>query len=394
MTATTALGERERGPVRSGPLAGLRVVELGGIGPGPFCGMILSDLGADVIRVDRPSEAGTDTFTPILLRGRRSVAVDLKHDDGARLALRLIETADAVVEGFRPGVMERLGLGPDACLARNPRLVYGRMTGWGQEGPLAREAGHDINYIAIAGALGAIGPAGGDPVVPLNLVADMGGGGMLLALGIAAALVHAGKTGRGQVVDAAMTDGVALQLAGTYGLLDRGLWSDRRGSNLLDGAAPFYRTYRCADGGHVAVGSLEPKFYAALLEGLGLTHDPLFAAQHDRGAWAAMSARLEEVFATRARDEWSDVFAGRDACVTPVLGLAEAAAHPHNVARGTYAPDEDGMTQPGPAPRFGATPTVPGPAAVKLGGDTDAVLAEAGLDRDEIAALRSRGVVA
>ena len=382
------------GSPRSGPLAGLRVVELGGIGPGPFCGMLLSDLGAEVVRVERPFEAGTDSFAPILLRGRRSVAIDLKTGAGAELVLRLIDAADAVIEGFRPGVTERLGLGPETCLARNPRLVYGRMTGWGQDGPLAQEAGHDINYIAIAGALGAIGPAGGDPVVPLNLVADMGGGGMLLALGIAAALVHAGKTGEGQVVDAAMTDGVALQLAGTFGLLGRGLWSDRRGSNLLDGAAPFYRTYRCADGGHVAVGSLEPKFYTALLEGLGLAGDPLFAAQYDRDAWPAMSARLEEVFATRPRDAWRAIFAGRDACVTPVLGLVEAATHPHNVARGTYGVDASGMTRPGPAPRFGATPLDAVAPPRRLGVDTDAVLAEAGLEAGEIADLRARGVVA
>ena len=379
---------------RSGPLSGVRVVELGGIGPGPFCGMILSDLGAEVVRVDHPSVAGQQTPTPILLRGRRSVTIDLKSDAGAELGLRLIDAADAVIEGFRPGVTERLGLGPETCLARNPRLVYGRMTGWGQDGPLAQEAGHDINYIALAGALGAIGPAGGDPVVPLNLVADMGGGGMLLALGVAAALVHAGKTGQGQVVDAAMTDGVAIQLAGTYGLLGRGLWSDRRGSNLLDGAAPFYRTYRCADGGHVAVGSLEPKFYAALLDGLGLADDPLFGAQYARDAWPAMSARLEEVFATRPRDEWSTVFAGRDACVTPVLGLVEAASHPHNVARGTYAVDGSGTTQPGPAPRFGATPLASATPLRTLGADTDAVLAEAGVGTEELADLRARGVVA
>jgi len=379
---------------RSGPLAGLRVVELGGIGPGPFCGMLLSDLGAEVVRVDRPSAAGTQTPTPILLRGRRSVAIDLKSSEGAALALRLVDTADALIEGFRPGVTERLGLGPETCLARNPRLVYGRMTGFGQDGPLAQEAGHDVNYIALAGALGAIGPADGDPVVPLNLVADMGGGGMLLAFGIAAALVHAGKTGEGQIVDAAMTDGVAVQLAGTYGLLERGLWVDRRGSNLLDGAAPFYRTYRCADGGHVAVGSLEPRFYAALLDGLGLAGDPLFAVQHDRDAWPAMGARLAEVFETRPRDEWCELFAGRDACVTPVLGLAEAAAHPHNVARGTYAVDASGRTRPGAAPRFGATPTAPQPGTDTLGADTDDVLREAGLDDAEIAGLRALGVVA
>jgi len=378
---------------RSGPLAGLRVVELGGIGPAPFCGMILSDLGAEVIRIDRPADAGTETPTPILLRGRRSVAIDLKSASGCEVALRLIDTADAVIEGFRPGVTERLGLGPETCIERNPRLVYGRMTGFGQEGPLAQEAGHDINYIAIAGALGAIGPRDGDPVVPLNVVGDMGGGGMLLALGLTAALVHARATGEGQVVDAAMTDGAALQLAVVYGLLARGLWRDRRGGNILDGAAPFYRTYRCADDGHVAVGALEPQFYAQLLRVLELTDDPLFAHQHDRSSWPAMCNRLEELFATRARDEWTSTFAGREACVAPVLTLAEAAAHPHNVARGTYV-GGDGVIQPAPAPRFHGTPAAPpGPSRV-VGADTDGVLAELGISSPEIDELRAEGVVA
>ena len=381
-------------PARPGPLAGLRVVELGGIGPGPFCGMILSDLGAEVIRIERPAEAGTETLTPILLRGRRSVAIDLKSAAGADVVLRLIDTADAVIEGFRPGVTERLGLGPGTCLARNPRLVYGRMTGWGQDGPLAQEAGHDIDYIAIAGALGSIGPADGDPVVPLNLIGDMGGGGLLLALGIIAALVHARATDEGQVVDAAMTDGTAIQLAGIHGLLARGWWTDRRGSNVLDGAAPFYRTYRCADDRHVAVGALEPQFYAALLRVLELTDDPLFARQHDQSAWPAMSTRLEELFATRPRDEWSAVFVGQEACVAPVLSLAEAAAHPHNAARRTYIVDEDGAIQPAPAPRFLGTPSGPPSPAPAIGADTDDVLAEVGLGPADIDSLRTRGVVA
>ena len=304
---------------RVGPLAGHRVLELGGIGPGPFCGMILGDLGAEVIRIDRPGEAGAESLQPVLHRGRRSLTLDLKSPQGAEVALRLVETADALVEGFRPGVTERLGLGPETCLARNPRLVYGRMTGWGQDGPLAQDPGHDLNYIGIAGALGAIGPAEGDPPVPLNLIGDMGGGGMLLAMGIAAALVHVAKTGEGQVVDAAMTDGTAIMLGIVHGLLARGLWTDRRGVNLLDGGAPFYRTYRCADGRHVAVGSLEPEFYAALLRVLDLTDDSGFAHQHDPAAWPAMAARLTDIFVTRTRDEWAAAFAGQGACVTAVL---------------------------------------------------------------------------
>jgi alpha-methylacyl-CoA racemase len=328
----------------TGPLAGIRVVELGGIGPAPFCGMLLADLGAEVTRVQRPSDEGTPTVHPVLHRNRRWVTIDLQTD--ADSALRLVDDSHVLIEGFRPGVAERLGLGPDVCLARNPRLVYGRMTGWGQNGPLAQEPGHDINYISIAGVLGAIGPAGGDPVVPLNLVGDMGGGGMLLALGIVAALLHAQQTGEGQVVDAAMVDGAALQLSLVLGLLATGHWRDARGANILDGAAPFYRTYRCADGGHVAVGAIEPQFFAAFLRVLELD-DELFANQFDEGAWPAMSARLEELFTTRSRDAWAAIFEGQGACVTPVLSFAEAAAHPHNVARGTYV---DG--QPSPAPRF------------------------------------------
>ena len=376
-----------------GPLAGVRVIELGGIGPGPFCGMILSDLGAEVVRIERPTDAGTETSMPILLRGRRSAAIDLKSAAGLDVVLRLIDNADAVIEGFRPGVTERLGVGPETCLARNPTLVYGRMTGWGQDGPLAHEAGHDITYIAIAGALEAIGPRDGDPVVPLNLIGDMGGGGMLLALGITAALVHARATGEGQVVDAAMTDGTAIQLAGVHGLMAAGQWNDRRGSNLLDGAAPFYRVYRCADRRHIAVGALEPQFYAALLRVLGLTGDPVFAQQHDRSAWPSMCARLAEIFVTRTRDEWSAAFVGQEACVAPVLSLAEAAAHPHNVARGTYVVG-DGVIQPGPAPRFLGTPSAePGPLH-EAGADTDAVLGEIGLTPAEIDDLRTQGVVA
>jgi alpha-methylacyl-CoA racemase len=335
--------------VSNGPLAGIRVVELGGIGPAPFCGMLLSDLGAEVTRVVRPAEADAPTPHPILLRNRQTVVIDLKEEPAA--ALELIARADALIEGFRPGVTERLGLGPDECLARNPRLVYGRMTGWGQDGPLAQEPGHDINYISIAGVLGAIGPRDGDPVPPLNLVGDMGGGGMLLALGVVAALLHARATGEGQVVDAAMVDGAALQLSLVLGLLAVGSWHDMRGANILDGAAPFYRTYRCSDGKHVAVGAIEPQFFAALLRVLELEEDSLFANQFAEDAWPAMGTRLEEVFAARARDDWAARFDGQGACVTPVLSFTEAATHPHNVARGTYT----GIA-PSPAPRFSATP--------------------------------------
>lgn len=377
----------------AGPLAGLRVIELGGIGPGPFCGMILADMGAEVIRIDRPADAGRPAMFPILQRGRRSVALDLKAEAGTQTALRLIDTADAVIEGFRPGVTERMGLGPDVCLERNPALVYGRMTGWGQDGPLAQAPGHDINYIAISGALGAIGPADGDPVLPLNLVGDMGGGGLLLALGISAALVRARTTGQGQVVDAAMTDGAAIQLALIHGLMAQGRWADRRGVNIFDGAAPFYRTYRCADGRHMAVGCVELQFYEVTLAVLGLADDPLFAKQHDIGAWPAMSARLAEVFAGRTRDEWTEAFDGTESCVTPVLNLAEAAAHPHNAARGTYTTDS-GFVAPGPAPRFLGTPSAPPAVAPVTGAHTREVLAAAGLDEAELTALAGQGVIA
>ncbi|MEU5397874.1 CaiB/BaiF CoA-transferase family protein [Streptomyces sp. NPDC005963] len=370
----------------SGPLVGIRVVELGGIGPGPFACMLLADQGAEVIRVDRPAETGTPTKHPILHRGRRSVALDLKDPSSVEAVLAIIDTADALVEGFRPGVAERLGLGPTTCLARNPRLVYGRMTGWGQDGPLAQAPGHDINYIAVAGALGALGSADENPPVPLNLFGDMGGGGMLLALGVTTALLSAQRTGEGQVIDAAMTDGTAVQLALIHGLLAVGRWEDARGVNLFDGGAPFYRTYRTSDGGHMAVGSVEPQFYAVLLDVLGLAADPLFDRQHDRDAWPAMSARLGEVFARRTRAEWTATFDGTQSCVTPVYGLTEAAAHPHNVARGTYY-TENGLLQPAPAPRFHGTPATTPRAAPLVGAHTREVLTEIGLHPDAVDAL-------
>jgi alpha-methylacyl-CoA racemase len=364
---------------RQGPLAGVRVVELGGIGPGPFCGMLLADLGADVVRVDRAADAGRPSEHPVLHRGRRSVALDLKDAVAVDAVLRLVDGADALVEGFRPGVAERLGLGPDSCLGRNPRLVYGRMTGWGQDGPLAQLPGHDINYLALAGVLGALGEPDREPRPPLNLVGDMGGGGLLLALGVVSAVLSARATGRGQVVDAAMTDGAAIQLSLVHGLLARGMWVDRRGGNLFDGSAPFYRTYRCADGGFVAVGAIEPQFYAALLDGLGLAADPLCANQFDASAWPAMGTRLSEVFATRTRDEWAEHFAGTQACVTPVLSFGEAALHPHHRARGTFS-DANGLLEAAPAPRFSQTPSGTVARAPLVGAHTREVLLEAGLD--------------
>jgi len=382
-------------PTPTGPLAGLRIVELGGIGPTPFCGMLLGDLGAEVVRIDRPSAAGRPTPFPVLHRNSRSIAVDLKHPDGADTVLRLIDTADALIEGFRPGVTERLGLGPDACLARNPRLVYGRMTGWGQDGPLAQEPGHDINYIALSGALHAIAPVDGDPLPPLNLVGDFGGGGMLLALGVVSALLSARISGHGQVVDAAMTDGTAALLAMTYGFMAQGMWQDRPGVNLLDGGAPYYGVYRCSDGRHVAVGAIEPQFHEALLRVLGLTDDPVFASRNDRAAWPAMRARLTEVFAARSRDEWAEAFDGQGACVSPVLSLTEAPEHPHHAARRTYLPGATGGHQPAPAPRFSRTTaaTPPQPAPL-VGTDTDPVLTTAGLTPNDLQALRAKGAIA
>jgi alpha-methylacyl-CoA racemase len=376
----------------SGPLTGIRVVELGGIGPGPFCGMLLGDLGADVIRIDRPTEAGRPASST-LHRNRRSIAVDLKHPRGAEAVLDVIAASDAILEGFRPGVAERLGLGPEPCLARNPRLVYGRMTGWGQYGPLAQDPGHDINYIALAGALHAIAPPGGDPVPPVNLVADFGGGGMLLAMGLVSALLHARTTGQGQVVDAAMTDGVALLLSMTYGFLAEGAWRDEPGVNLIDGGAPYYGVYRCLDGGHIAVGALEPQFYAALLRVLDLQNDPDFTRQTVTATWPTMRERLTAIFATRSRDDWTNAFDGQDACVTPVLSLTEAAEHPHNTARGTHLTHPDGSRLPAPAPRFSLSPAPqPAPPPV-IGSHTDEVLKDIGLKANDLEALRQEGVI-
>ena len=373
-----------------GPLAGVRVVELAGIGPGPFCAMLLADLGAEVLRVDRPA-AARPGWPTVLARGRRSVAVDLKHPDGAGVVLDLVASADALVEGFRPGVAERLGIGPDACLARNPRLVYGRVTGWGQEGPWRLAAGHDIDYVALAGALHPIGQAGGPPVPPLNLVGDFGGGGMLLALGVVAALLEVGRSGAGQVVDAAMVDGAALLTTQFHELLAAGLWREERGANLLDGGAPFYGVYETADGRHLAVGALEPQFYAELLRRLGLDAGDL-PGQLDRDGWPLVRERLAALFRTRTREEWCELLAGTDACVAPVLGLGEAPAHPHNRARGTFV-DVGGVVQPGPAPRFSRTPSDPPTPPARPGEHTDQALADWGVAPDEVARLRATGAI-
>ncbi len=377
-----------------GPLDGVRVIEIASLAPAPFGCMILSDLGADVLRVDRTESCGPDAVAPDapLSRGRRSVGINLKDPEGVELLLRLVETADVLVEGFRPGVAERLGFGPEACAARNPRLVFGRMTGWGQDGPLAPTAGHDIDYIAISGALSLVGRAGERPVPPVNLLGDFGGGGMLLAVGVLAALLDRERSGLGQVVDAAMVDGSALLTSFVYGLRAAGAWQDARGVNLLDGGAPFYDTYQAADGGYVAVGALEPQFYAALLAGLGLSGADL-PRQQDRAGWPVMRARFAEVFLTRTRDEWAGVFAGSDGCVAPVLSPAEAPGHPYNVSRGTFT-DVGGLVQPAPAPRFGRSAAESPSPPPRPGADTDAVLADLGHTAAETEALRASGTVA
>jgi alpha-methylacyl-CoA racemase len=376
----------------TGPLTGLRVVELAGLGPAPYACMLLAELGADVVRVDRPGAASllVRPEKDALNRSRPSVAVDLKSPAGRDVLLRLLDSADVLVEGLRPGVLERLGVGPDEALARNPRLVYARMTGWGQDGPLAQRAGHDINYLGLTGALHAIGTAD-KPVAPLNIGADFGGGSMFLLVGILAALFERQTSGRGQVVDAAMVDGASSLVTMIYGLLGAGLWQDRRQANLLDGGAPFYDTYACADGRHVAVGALEPQFYAAFVEGLGLA-DALPGGQYDVAHWAEHRRRFAEAFATRSRDEWAAAFEGTDACVTPVLALGEAPAHPHLAARRTFV-EQDGASQPAPAPRFSRTPGAVRGAPRTPGADTRQVLSEWGFSTDDVARLLAAGAV-
>ena len=372
-----------------GPLSGLKVLEFAGIGPGPFCGMLLSDLGADVVRIDRKG-AGHASSANVTARGRRSVALDLKAPAAIETCLKLMDGADGLIEGFRPGVMERLGLGPDVALARNLRLVYGRMTGWGQTGPYAQAAGHDLNYIAISGALAAIGTED-KPVPPLNLVGDFGGGALYLAFGLLAGVIHARATGQGQVIDCAMSDGAASLMAMFYGLKAGGLWGEGRRSNLLDGGAHFYDTYRCSDGHWISIGAIEPQFYLLLLEKTGIS-DPQFQHQMSREDWRELREKLAAVIATRTRDDWCALMEGTDVCFAPVLTMDEAPAHAHNAARGTFV-QVAGVTQPAPAPRFSATPgAIQGPPP-KIGADNDAALADWGVSADTIAALREQGAL-
>lgn len=362
-----------------GPLKGVKIVEFQGIGPGPFCAMLLSDMGADVVRIDRKGGAGGSKFD-VTSRGRRSVALDLKQTEDVATALALMGKADALIEGFRPGVMERLGLGPEPALKANPKLVYGRMTGWGQTGTLALAAGHDINYIALTGALHAMGRKDDTPAPPLNLVGDFGGGALYLAMGICAGLLHAQKTGEGQVIDAAMTDGAASLTAMFYGMRSSGMWSDTRDANLLDGGAHFYDSYKTKDGKMIALGSIEPQFYALLLEKAGLTSDDAFRAQMDRSAWPALSEKLAAVIATKTRDEWDALMLGTDVCYAPVLSLDEAPKHPHNVARETFV-EVHGVMQPNIAPRFSKTPGKVQETLPAVGAHTAEVLAEWGVAR-------------
>ncbi len=381
----------------SGPLEGIKIVEMAGIGPAPFCAMLFADMGADVLRIDRarrgdePPHRTPGSRFDVMGRGRRSVVVDLKKPGAVAAALELIGRADALIEGFRPGVMERLGLGPSTCLERQPRLVYGRMTGWGQDGPLAMAAGHDINYIAVTGALHAIGPRGAAPIPPLNYIGDFGGGAMLLAFGVVSALLESRRSGRGQVVDAAMTDGAALLSAMMYGMKAAGFLTNTRGENLLDGGAPFYGTYACADEKYVALGAIEPQFYAELLRRCGID-DPSFAAQLDRERWPALRQRLAEVFKTRTRAEWCSILEGTDACFAPVLDWDEAPRHPHNVARGTFMTVE-GVPQPAPAPRFSRTPASPRAPASATGTDKHDVLRDWGVSDDAIRGLEAAGAL-
>ncbi|MEU8262216.1 CaiB/BaiF CoA-transferase family protein [Micromonospora sp. NPDC048999] len=378
-----------------GPLTGVRVIELAGIGPGPFAAMMLADLGADVVRVDRIARGGFgDLPGDLLNRNRRSIAVDLRSSGGCEVVLTLVAGADALVEGFRPGVTERLGLGPEACLAVNPGLVYGRMTGWGQDGPLAHTAGHDIDYLALTGALHGVGRAGERPVPPMNLLGDFGGGGMMLALGVVAALYAVRAGAPGQVVDAAIVDGVSVLATQIHSLRRAGRWQDARGVNLLDGGAPCYDTYECADGRYLAVGALEPRFYAELVRLTGFPLDGDEAPDRsDPANWPALRAAWARLFRSRSRDEWTELLAGTDACVAPVLDWAEAPEHPHMAARQVFV-DHGGVAQPAPAPRFSGTPTSVRRPPPRPGGHTDELLAEAGYDAARIAALRTAGAVA
>ncbi len=379
-----------------GPLTGIRIIELAGIGPGPFCAMMLSDMGADVIRIDRASAVrGGDPDLPpadVINRGRRSIGVDLKSADGVETVLKLVESADGLIEGFRPGVTERLGLGPDDCLARNPALAYGRMTGWGQDGPYSSTAGHDINYISLAGALEPMGRAGQAPVPPLNLVGDFGGGGMYLAFGMVCAILEARKSGSGQVVDAAMVDGAASLMTFFHGFRAMGIWTDERGTNTLDTGAHFYDVYETSDGLFISIGSIENQFYAELRDKLDLT-DAKWDHHMNRAGWPELKTELAAIFKTRSRDQWCEVFEGSDVCFAPVLSMAEAPQHPHNVARGTFT-EVAGVVQPRPAPRFSRTDGEIARPPAHAGQHTDEILTGLGFSDEEIAAQRSAGTVA
>ena len=379
----------------AGPLQGVRIIELAGIGPGPFAAMMLADMGAEVIRVERaqavPAAPPERPAWDVLQRGRRNLALDLKNPDAVEVVLTLVENADALLEGFRPGVMERLGLGPAVCLARNPRLVFGRMTGWGQEGPYASAAGHDINYISLAGALAHFGRQGEPPTPPLNMVGDFGGGGMLLAYGVVCALLEAQRSGQGQVVDAAMVDGSAVLMTMFWAMRSIGLFDEtRRGENLLDTGAHFYDVYRCKDEGYVSIGSIEPQFYAELLRLTGLDGAPEFAPQMDRASWPALKARLKQVFLTRTRDEWCELMEGTDVCFAPVLTMSEAAEHPHNVERQTFV-EVAGVAQPAPAPRFSRTVPEIGSPPAHPGQHTREVLLDWGLEEARVDHLLESG---
>lgn len=374
-----------------GPLQGFKVIEMAGIGPGPFTAMMLADMGAEVLRVDRPNARVLNPDKDVLNRGRRSIAVDLKHPDGVQTVLRLVEQADALIEGFRPGVMERLGLGPDECLARNPKLVYGRMTGWGQEGPLSQAAGHDINYIAIAGVLNNFKREGEKPVPPNNLVGDFGGGGLLLAFGLVCGLLEASRSGHGQVVDAAMVDGAAVLSTMLHAFIAMGIWQDNPGHNMLDTGAHFYEVYETADGKYMAIGAIEHQFYAELIERTGLKDEEL-PFQLDRDQWPTVKERFTALFKTKTRDEWQALLEGTDACAVPVLSMTEAPNHPHNVTRQTFVV-RDGVTQPAPAPRFSRTTAeIAGPPPAP-GAHTNDALTDWGFTGDEVAKLREAGAV-
>jgi len=372
----------------AGALSGLRIIEFAGLGPGPFCAMMLADHGAEIIRIDRVG--AKNRVNDPTLRSRKSIALNLKSAEGIALAKELVKSADGLIEGLRPGVMERLGLGPDDLLAENPKLIYGRMTGWGQSGPYAPQAGHDINYIALAGALHGIGRAGGKPTAPVNYIGDYGGGGMMLAFGMVSAFLAVKNGGAGQVIDCAMTDGTAALTAAIWGLHADGLWEDERGVNLLDSGAHFYDSYETSDGKYVSIGSIEPKFYALLLEKTGLTDNPDFAAQRDQSKWPDLSEKLTAIFKTKTRDAWCEIMEGTDVCFAPVLSMTEAPHHPHNAARETFV-DVGGTLQPAPAPRFSVTTTQPPKLAPQAGGNTVEILKELGHDDTQIEQILSNG---